>query len=396
MSEKILKVQTSGRLNLIGEHVDHQLGLVLPIAIGLKITFFASRRNDKSILVYSRNFEQEFVSNIDIIAETSTQEGSWFNYVIGIIQSFQSLFPINSGFNICIDSSLPQGSGLSSSAAFEIGFFTVLEKLFNYTIDPLEVVKICWQTENEFIGVKCGIMDQFIVRFGQENKALKINCSDLTYQLVKLPNEVSFLVLDTKIKHTLINSPYNSRIEECKIALRKINVFGFNVVSISQLSLDNFNKIEKTIENPYRLRIKHVIDENIRVEKFFSLLTNFSNSKSQESLQKLGNLLYESHKSLKENFDASWDRANVLIDYCKTLLSSGVYGARMVGGGWGGSVLILIDQKHSDSIKFLLNKFFFQTFKEKTTIYSFKSSIGTEFSTITRNEIPTIFQTYFS
>ena len=189
MNTAIFKVQTAGRVNLIGEHTDHQLGLVLPVSINAKITIYGVKREDDQVLVYSDNYKENYSLTLSELTDYIPEKGVWFNFIVGILKSFSHLYSVTQGCNIIITSDLPQGVGLSSSAALEIALMTLFEQIYNHTIDPLTVVKMCWEVENNFIGVKCGIMDQFIVRFGQENKVLKINCHNLSFETAILPRD---------------------------------------------------------------------------------------------------------------------------------------------------------------------------------------------------------------
>ena len=388
LKNEIYRIQTAGRINLIGEHTDHQLGMVLPITINAKISIYGSLREDNKIIVYSENYKEKFILSLEDLSSFIPENHHWLNYVVGIVKSFNELHNLSSGCVIAIKSDLPQGIGLSSSAALEIGLFTLLEQLYNYHIEPIDVVKQCWSVENSFVGVSCGIMDQFIVRFGEFNSVCKLNCSDLTYETTSLPNNASLLILDTLIRHTLIDSPYNTRITECSVALKEIQDLGYKITSLSELKEDEFEKIQSKLSKPLSLRVKHVLSENNRVEEFFSILESTKDHNDSSVLPKLGSLLYGSHKSLKENFDASWNRADQIVEYAKQLEPLGVYGARMMGGGFGGSILLLVNQTNQDEIIKNLQSWFFSIFKEKTNIFQFTSAKGTEYNSISKDDLP--------
>ena len=388
LKNEIYRIQTAGRINLIGEHTDHQLGMVLPIAINAKISIYGSLREDNKIVVYSENYKEKFIFNLEDISSFIPENHHWLNYVVGIVKSFNELHDLSSGCIIAITSDLPQGIGLSSSAALEIGLFILLEQLYNYHIEPIDVVKQCWSVENSFVGVSCGIMDQFIVRFGKVNSVCKLNCANLSYETTSLPNNASLLILDTLIRHTLVDSPYNTRINECSVTLKEIQDLGFKITSLSELKQSEFEKIQGKLNKPLSLRVKHVLSENKRVNKFFSILESSKNNNDSSVLPKLGSLLYESHESLKENFEASWNRADQIVEYVKKLAPLGVYGARMMGGGFGGSILLLVDQTKQVEIIKNLESWFFSTFKEKTTIFQFTSANGTEFNSISKDDVP--------
>ena len=395
IKNNIYKVQTGGRINIIGEHTDHQLGLVLPIAIDAKISIYGSLREDNKISIYSENYKERFTVNVDEIPIYIPEKGHWLNYAVGIFQAYNNIYPITSGCEIAILSDLPQGIGLSSSAALEVGLFILFDQLYSHKTQPIDVVKQCWSVENSFVGVSCGIMDQFIVRFGEKNSVLKLNCSDLSYETTHLPSNISLLILDTLIRHTLLESPYNTRINECSVALKKIHDLGYNINSISELSLEEFNKIEDQIKVPFSKRVKHVLTENDRVKEFYSLLQSNRNVNNPNTFKKLGSLLYESHASLKDNFEASWTRADQIVEYSKGLESMGVYGSRMMGGGFGGSILFMVDKTRQQEIIDNLEKWFVQSFRRKTTIFQFTSSTGTDITNISKDEVPSAIQYLF-
>lgn len=393
--KSLYKVQTAGRINLIGEHTDHQLGLVLPIAINAKISFYGSLREDNKISIYSENYKEKFIINIEEISTYIPEKGHWLNYAIGIFQAYNDIYNLPSGCDIAISSELPQEIGLSSSAALEVGLFTLLENIYNHQVIPLDVVKTCWSVENSYVGVRCGIMDQFIVKFGEKDSVLKLNCADLSYEITHLPSDISLLILDTLVRHTLMDSPYNTRINECSVALKKIHDLGYTINSISELSLDEFNKIEDKIKVPFSKRVKHVLTENNRVKEFYSVLQSNQNANDPNVFKKLGSLLYESHDSLKDNFEASWTRADQIVEYAKGLESMGVYGARMMGGGFGGSILLMVDKTRQQEIIDNLEKWFVQSFRRKTTIFQFTSSTGTETTNISKDEVPSAIRYLF-
>ena len=388
MNTTTFKVQTAGRVNLIGEHTDHQLGLVLPVSINAKITIYGVKREDDQVLVYSDNYKENYSLTLSELTDYIPEKGVWFNFIVGILKSFSHLYSVTQGCNIIITSDLPQGVGLSSSAALEIALMTLFEQIYNHTIDPLTVVKMCWEVENNFIGVKCGIMDQFIVRFGQENKVLKINCHNLSFETAILPRDLKIIILDTNIEHKLIDSPYNTRIQECSKALLSVKELGFPVSYLSELSVEDLKKIESDLSDIYYRRIKHVVTENQRVIDFFNILHD---EKEKKRPERLGTLLYQSQESLQNDFEASWDRADEIVSYCKKLTHQ-VYGARMLGGGWGGSVLLLVNNMEKDDIIGSLKNWFFATYDENTTIFEFSTTVGTTTENIAENAIPPAFK----
>jgi galactokinase len=232
--------------------------------------------------------------------------------------------------------------------------------------------------ENNFIGISCGIMDQFIVRVGKKNSAIKLNCRDLNFSYIKIPSKIKFLVIETGIERSLKDSPYNQRIKECENALKKLNESGYKIDNLSQLKLEDMGSVRNKLGNNLLKRVEHVVSENHRVQVFEEKLIN--------SFYEAGSLLYESHESLQYDFQASWKEADDLVEYSKTIF--GIYGARMVGAGWGGSVLVMIDSKESDNIQLMFKKRFIRKKLHKSSIYEISISDGVKFQKIDRELVP--------
>jgi galactokinase len=375
--------KSPGRVNIIGEHTDHQNGFVLPMCIDLALTVWAFQRKDKKIHVYS-----EMMDEFDTFDTKKIKKlNGWKNYVRGVVDKFQEIHGECIGANIWISSSLPKESGLSSSAALELAIFETFEQLSNVKITDIEVIKACWQVENEFVGVSCGVMDQFVVKVGKKNHAVQINCADLSYNQITLPEQITFIIVDTKKPRNLTQTPYNQRIKECSSALKQLREAGLNISNLSDLNLENFNEYEKLLTDPYIRRVHHVISENERVKAFQQLIT--------DSTVNAGQLLYESHASLKENFEATWQRADKLVEYCKIV--EGVYGARMTGAGWGGSVLVMIKSNLESNIRKKIINWFKDEFNEYPNIITAQTHDGVTseyipFSKVNKNIIEFITQ----
>jgi galactokinase len=372
--ENWFKTLSPGRINLIGEHTDHQKGFVLPAAINRSIEIYVNPRKDKLVKVYSKTMEESDEFDFNVVY----RDYGWKNYVRGVVKKFHYKFQLKSGYNIIITSNLPVGSGLSSSAALEVGLYTTLEKINGLDLPDLEVIKDCWDVENKFVGISCGIMDQFIVRVGKKNSAIKLNCRDLGYSFIKIPSKIKFLVIETGIGRSLKDSPYNQRIKECENALKKLNESGFKIGNLSQLKLEDMGLVRDKLGTNLLRRVEHVVSENHRVQVFEEKIIN--------SASEAGKLLYESHESLRYNFQASWEEADDLVAFSKSIF--GAYGARMVGAGWGGSVLLMIDSKESDNIQLMFKKRFRQKKFQKYSIYEISISDGVKFQEIDKELIP--------
>ncbi|MHA2091939.1 MAG: galactokinase, partial [Candidatus Kariarchaeaceae archaeon] len=338
MLPNFFAIHAPGRVNLIGEHTDHQGGYVLPACINLGITFYVNPRSDDQIRIYSQYFDED-----DTISTKSTilpvNEGSWKNYVRGVVANYLLIKGNTMGANIWIRSDLPINAGVSSSAAMEIGMFNVLETLNETRIDDLEAIQACWQAENEFVGVRCGIMDQFIIRMGKKDTALLINCSTEEFQAVNVPENWSLLLLDTGVPRTLSHTPYNARIEECQSALRTIRNLWGEVNHLSEIDTTQLDQLSKILDPQIFLRVSHVVKENNRVLEFIRKIQNNEH---------IGNIIYDSHTSLRENFDVSWPEADYMVEMSNSI--PGILGARMHGAGWGGSIILVIQKTMRSSV----------------------------------------------
>ena len=360
---EVLLTRAPGRVNLIGEHTDHQMGLVFPVCIDLEINAWATPRNDSQFVIHSETLnDRDRFDGSDVKKATG-----WKNYVRGTVKLFYEHQGAINGANIWITSNIPIGSGLSSSAALEMAIISILEAIQGQRLHDEEAIRLCWRAENEFVGLSCGIMDQFVIRKGRKNHAMLLNCKNLSHKYIKTPQNVSFLVIDTLIPRELTISPYNQRIHELSVARQQLHDAGVQNKHFGDLHPYDFEKISKHISSPYRQRARHVVSENERVR-------NFQQCFVDGNLEIAGQLLYKSHASLKDDFKASWARADALVDYVKTI--NGVYGARMTGAGWGGSILMLVDYLPTSSIKKYINRWFVEEFDEKPLIYELTVSTG--------------------
>ncbi len=337
MINDIIQVFSPGRLNLIGEHTDHQMGLVVPACIDLGITFMAKARKDNKIKVYSTKFDEfdEFTpDNISKIVPNS-----WKNYIRGVVYNYQKIKKKTIGINIWIDSDLPIGAGMGSSASLELGIFKLLEELNSTKIDDLQAINACWVAENEFVGVKCGIMDQFIVRMGKTKKSLFINCENLDYEYLNLDQDMSILIIDTLKPRNLNQTSYNNRIHECKQALANIQSRYPKITSLSKMDSTFLKK--SGLDGRLYMRASHVVNENQRVSEFMKLIR-------QNNVVMAGKLLYVTHNSLRNLFEVSWEEADFIVEISKEF--EGIYGARMHGAGFGGSVILIINARSRKKI----------------------------------------------
>jgi galactokinase len=304
------------------------------------MNFFAFPRNDEKVRIYSESMNELDLFNIKTINKLQPAK-YWKNYVRGVFHHFGMIKEFKTGMNIYFSSNIPIGAGMSSSAALELGIFSTLERIHNLQIEDLQAIKTCWKVENEFVGVKCGIMDQFIIRKGKRRHGILLNCDNLEFDYIALPDQVEIIVLDTGIKRNLTEAPYNERINECEAFLQEVNNLGLKVSAISHLDMVRLAELRDKIQTNLYKRALHVVTENQRVDQFRLALND-------NNLTSAGKILYESHESLKNNFQASWKEADKIVSFAKEI--DGVFGARMHGAGWGGTVLLFVDTNHTHNI----------------------------------------------
>jgi galactokinase len=319
-----------GRVCLIGEHIDYNGGLVVPAAISLGIYAVARPNKSNTLHIKSTLDNKEFVFDLSKEILFSPSYG-WANYPLGMTKHFIQKGHTINGCEILFASTLPIGSGLSSSAAVEVLTGYILSQLNNIDIQKQELALAAKEVENNFVGVQCGIMDQFAVTFGKENHAIKLNCTTLEYEYLPLHlDRYSLVIFNTNKKRELAESAFNTRVKECNEALQIIQQYE-NVSCLADASLE---AIEKYIEDKvlYK-RAYHVVSENLRVAKAAEVL-------KQNNIEAFGKLLFESHESLKNNYEVSGKELDTFIDFAKQ--HSGCLGAKMTGAGFGGCAVAIV------------------------------------------------------
>ncbi len=321
-----------GRINLIGEHIDYNGGLVMPCAITFGTWLLTSANNDGVFRFKSLNFEGQY--NIPLQNNYQKDDTHWFNYPIGVIQHFLMDGHKLQGLDMLYYGNIPIGSGLSSSASIEVVTAFALNYLFNCGYTKLELVKLSKWVENIFIGLNSGIMDQFAVTFGQANKALMLNCETLDYQAVDSNlGEYVLAIINTKKPRKLAESKYNERVHECATALAQLQQ-KLNIKNLCDIDTAAFNQYKYLITDAVVLkRATHVVEENDRVKLAAAVL-------SQSNLTDFGKLMYASHNSLRDLYEVSGIELDTVVAYSKT--NTNVAGARMTGAGFGGCAIALV------------------------------------------------------
>jgi galactokinase len=315
-----------GRVNLIGEHTDYNLGFVLPMALDMACFIATAPNQDGKLRVHSEDLDQSREwAGADLPALQPAHD--WGDYVAGVAQQLVRLGFDVAPANLLIRSTVPVGSGLSSSAALETS--TALALLAGRPLDQIELVKLCRRAENEFVGMPCGIMDQYISVFGREHAAVKIDCRSLGHEIVHLPEGVEILAVNTMVKHELGQSAYRNRVRECAEAVAAIG----SVASLRDVDVPMFEAAAERIEPVARKRARHVVTEDARVEAFMA-------ASNRGDLKAMGELFVASHRSLQHDYEVSCEELDFLVD--TALSAPGVFGARMTGGGFGGCTVNLV------------------------------------------------------
>jgi len=320
-----------GRVNLIGEHTDYNDGLVMPAAIDFYVWVGVSPRNDRRLLVYSENFSESI--EIDLRKDKLCPRKHWSDYVAGVASMLERAQCHLQGANLLIHGDVPIGSGLSSSAAIEVAVGFALLENSGISVHRLDLARICQRAENEFVGARVGIMDQFIACYGHAGNALELDCRSLEYDLLPLPGQVSLVICNTMVKHELAGGEYNTRRAECEEGVRLLSRSLPNVGSLRDVSLADLERHASGIPEVIYKRCRHVVTENARVAEAADAL-------ERGDLPTFGRLMADSHHSLRNDYQVSCSELDLMVDLAKA--QPGVFGTRMTGGGFGGCTISLV------------------------------------------------------
>lgn len=353
-----------GRVNLIGEHIDYNGGLVMPCAITFGTYLLISPNSDGIFRFRSLNFNDRL--DIPLQNEYTKTEEYWFNYPLGVIEYFLKDGHPVLGMDMLFYGDIPISSGLSSSASIEVVTAFALNDMLNAGYSKLDLVKLTQSVENNFIGVSCGIMDQFAVAFGEKNKALMLNCDTLDYKAVDSNlGEYILAIINTNKPRKLAESKYNERVEECGAALKALQQ-ELPINHLCDIDTETFNKYSHLITDGVVLkRARHVVEENDRVKLAAAAL-------SQNNLDEFGRLMYASHDSLRDLYEVSGAELDAIAKYCKT--DADVAGGRMTGAGFGGCAIALVKEHAFD--KFSKNVIEYYTDKIGYEPSVYRSLIG--------------------
>ena len=340
--EKDVRVFFSpGRVNLIGEHTDYNGGHVFPCALSFGTYGAISQRDDKIVRMYSENFEDKGIISFEIDNLKNEEEHDWANYPKGVIDVLRKHgYDVNQGFDMLVYGNIPNGAGLSSSASLELLMAVMMNDIHKFNIDRVELVKYCQEAENNFIGVNCGIMDQFSIGMGQDSSAILLDCNtlDYKYSTVDLKDEV-IVIANTNKRRGLADSKYNERRSECEEALKELQT-ELKISTLGELTEDELEKNKHLIKSDIRAkRAKHAVYENQRTLKAVKALED-------NDIETFGKLMNQSHNSLRDDYEVTGKELDTLVDLASK--HEGTVGARMTGAGFGGCTVSIVKRNNVD------------------------------------------------
>lgn len=359
-------VLSPGRINIIGEHIDYNDGYVLPAAIDKVICFAFEKNNTKKSRIIAIDLIEEFEA--DFSEEIELNDVVWTNYIRGVVKQLKDNGFLFEGFNCVFSSNIPVGSGLSSSAALECGMIFGIAALFDLKIEKLDI-SLLGQKAEHWVGINCGIMDQFSSVHGLENKVIKLDCNTLEFEYHNADfKDYSLILMDSNVKHSLFTSEYNTRRMECEQGLAIIKNNFPEVKSFRDCTEEQLLSIQYKMDATVFRRVHFVVKEINRVIKACEALDN-------GNIELLGQLLFETHYGLSQEYEVSCAELDMLVDTAKA--DDAIIGSRLMGGGFGGCTINLIKKGHENEVKSKFSNLYLDTFGIQLKFYDVKISNGT-------------------
>ncbi len=362
-------VRAPGRINLLGEHTDYNDGLVLPAAIDKEMVFGLRKRPEHETIcrIYAADLEEWFEFDI---RQFSRLKDGWPNYLMGVVSQFIKREYPTSAFDCVFGGNIPVGAGLSSSAALECGLAFGLAFLEEFNVDPLSLVQLAQQAEHEFPQMRCGIMDMFASTFGKDGNVILLDCRSLEYHYFPLRlGEYTLLLCDSQVQHSLAETEYNVRREQCETAVAKLKKYDPEIISLRDVSSDMLEKYKSELNPVNYNRCKYVIEENARVIAACEAL-------QKNNLLAFGKLMYTTHVGLRFLYEVSVPELDTLVDL--THNNFDVLGSRMMGGGFGGCTLNLVKSSGVEKFKLDMRKGFQEAYGLELPIYQVNISDGVD------------------
>lgn len=333
-------VRSPGRVNLIGEHTDYNNGLVLPAAINKNVLFAIAKNKSNTIRLHSLDLNDSYETSLDNIKKT---EKLWPDYILGVIEQLQlNNYAIAEGFDVAFTGDIPQGAGLSSSAALECATAFAISQLFNLNLSKLDIALFSQAAENQFVGVNCGLMDQFASVFGKEQHLIKLDCADYSYEYIPFKtSDIKILLLDTQVKHSLASSAYNERRQQCEEGVRLISDRHPEVKSLREATEDQLLAYVKPVNQLVYNRCSYVVSEIQRLKEACEDL-------KRDDFVSFGKRMFETHEGLQHLYEVSCDELDLLVELVKD--NTDILGARMMGGGFGGCTINLVKADKAEEV----------------------------------------------
>ena len=361
-----------GRVEILGNHTDYNGGLTLSAAIDAGICAAVSRKSEPkaNLLAMDLQAKSEFALPVAGPPPPAAGEATqaWANYILGVAQGLPIGAGTQGGFDLTFSGDIPRGAGLSSSAALEVAAALALAGLTGAQLPPLELARLCQRAENEFAGAQCGLLDQLSSLFGAEHALVAIDFQSLAVKTIPLPGASVFLIADTQVRHALVDSAYNDRRAQCEAAARFCaRALGRPIKNLRAVTMAEFRKIAPDMDPIAARRARHVLEENQRVQDAMAALQNGATAE-------FGRLMFASHHSSRDNFENSCPELDHLVDQAKTLPA--VIGARLSGGGFGGSVVVMAPPAAAPAITAALQPGFQSRFHHPCAIRVIKPSAG--------------------
>jgi galactokinase len=364
-------VSAPGRVNLLGEHVDYNDGVVLPMAIDRNVTIAANPRDDRRVKLHAQDLKQSVAFSLDQLETKKDDNGkalpAWALYPAGVAWILEKHGYHVGGIEAWFTSNVPIGSGLSSSAAVEVGFATLWQAIGGWQLDQMTIARLCQEAENKYVGVNCGLMDQFASAHGVEDHALYFDTRSLEWRPVPMPQGVVVVIADSKVRRSLANSAYNERRASCEEAVRLLKQDLPEIRALRDVSPEQFHRLAHKLPEIVRMRAQHVVEECYRVDDAAQRLES-------GDAAGFGKLMFEGHISLRDLYEVSVPELDLLVDTARDL--PGCLGARLTGAGFGGCTVNLVAEPQAEVFIEQLKEKYLQSTGKSADIYLCRASQG--------------------